>query len=411
MRLIADGIVDREGVTGLARRLGYSERHLNRLLLTEVGAGPLALARASRAHTARLLIETTDLAFSDVAFGAGFSSIRQFNDTVRSIFAISPTELRRSRHGSREHLTGSAIALRLPYRAPFHAPGVFGFLQLRAVAGVEEPMGTGFRRTLRLSHGPCSLELSPRQDHVRCVVRLADLRDLGTAVGRARRLLDLDADPIAVAEHLSADPVLGPAVSADPGRRVPGCVDGAELALRAVLGQQISVAGARVLTGRLVAEMGEPLHETDGALTTLFPTPASIAAADPTRLGMPEARGRTLLKLAEQLASGALLIDAGADHDEVAAGLTAIPGIGPWTVAYVAMRALGDPDAFLPSDLGARRALRMIGLADDPASVMRMSQAWRPWRAYALQYLWSGLPKTSASRRPSTCAPQVHEIA
>ena len=398
MRLIADGVVDREGVTGLARRLGYSERHLHRLLVAEVGAGPLALARAQRAHTARLLIETTDLAFSDVAFGAGFASIRQFNDTVRSVFGMTPSEVRRSRHGSREPGRPGVIELRLPYRAPFHAAGVFGFLGERAVPGVEESTGTGYRRTLRLPHGPCSLELTPDRSHVRCVVRLADLRDLNTAVQRARRLLDLDADPVAVAGHLGCDPLLGPSMAAAPGRRVPGCVDGAELALRAVLGQQISVSGARTLAGRLTAVLGQPLEQADGALTTLFPTSASIAGADPAKLGMPVARGRTLVELAGALASGALVIDVGAERAEVARDLSAIPGIGPWTVGYVALRALGDTDVFLPTDLGVRRALQSVGLPGDPPSAVKLAESWRPWRGYALQYLWAGLEISQTSR-------------
>jgi AraC family transcriptional regulator of adaptative response / DNA-3-methyladenine glycosylase II len=402
MRLIADGVVDREGVTGLARRLGYSERHLHRLLVAEVGAGPLALARAQRAHTARLLIETTDLAFSYVAFGAGFASIRQFNDTVRSVFGMTPSELRRSRHASREPSTAGVIALRLPYRAPFHAAGVFGFLGERAVPGVEESTATGYRRTLRLPHGPCSLELTPDRGHVRCLVRLADLRDLSTAVQRARRLLDLDADPVAVAEHLGCDLLLGLSVAGAPGRRVPGCVDGSELALRAVIGQQISVSGARTLAGRLAATLGEPLEQADGALTTLFPAPSTVAAADPAKLGMPVARGRTLVQLAGALASGGLVIDAGAERTEVARDLSAIPGIGPWTVAYVALRALGDTDAFLPTDLGVRRALQSAGLPGDPASAVKLADSWRPWRGYALQYLWAGLETSRTSRTSQT---------
>src|SRR5215218_8163320 len=261
MRLISDGVVDREGVAGLARRLCYTERHLNRLLAAEVGAGPLALARARRAHTARLLIETTDLPITEAAFAAGFASIRQFNDTIREVFAVTPRELRRVR-GRREAGVPGEIPLRLPFRTPFDAIGMLHFLGTRAVAGVESFDGETYRRTLRLPHGAGTVDLSDGGDHVRCVLRLDDLKDLGTAVQRCRRLLDIDADPVAVADVLGADPLLGAIVRRSPGRRVPGSVDGAELAFRAVLGQRVSVASAGTLAGRLVARCGEPLPET-----------------------------------------------------------------------------------------------------------------------------------------------------
>ena len=290
MRLIADGVVDRDGVSGLARRLGYTERHLNRLLATEVGAGPLALARARRAHNARLLIETTELPITEVAFASGFASVRQFNDTIREVFAATPRELRRVR-GNRAGGASGGISLRLPFREPFDAGGMLRFLGTRAVVGVEHFDGETYRRTLRLPHGAGTVALSDGGDHVLCVLRLEDLRDLGTAVQRCRRLLDLDADPAAVAGVLGADPLLGPLVRRSPGRRVPGSVDGTELAFRAVLGQQVSVAGARTLARRLVARCGEPLPESlaaeDDGPTHLFPGPGGVAAADLDGLGVP----------------------------------------------------------------------------------------------------------------------------
>src|SRR6185312_7226082 len=267
MRLIRDGAVEREGVAGLARRIGFSERHLHRQLVAELGAGPLALARAQRAQTARLLIVTTTLPFTDVAFAAGFPSIRQFNETVREVFATTPTELRRGATGrGRDHRPGGsangagpaapALSLRLRHRVPFDAAGVLGFLGARAVPGVEawDPAGGTYRRVLTLPHGPGTAALTAGgagSDHVHCELRLTDLRDLAAAVQRCRRLLDLDADPVAVDDALAADPLLAPLVAHAPGRRVPGAVDGAELAARAILGQQISVAGARTLAGRL----------------------------------------------------------------------------------------------------------------------------------------------------------------
>ena len=391
MRLIADGVVDRDGVAGLASRLGYSERHLHRQLVAELGAGPLALARAQRAQTARTLIETTDLPFGEVAFGAGFASIRQFNDTVRDVFAATPTELRRR---GRMHTSPApgVLQLRLPYREPFDAAGLLAFLGSRTIPGIEEVAGGAYRRSLRLPHGSAIVTLSAGTDRcVRCELKLDDVRDLQAAVQRCRHLLDLDADPVAIAELLSADELLAPLVRRMPGRRVPGCSSGDEIAIRAVLGQQVSVKGARTLAGRIVAACGEPLRVTDGELTHLFPTPAALAEIDPSVLAMPQSRKRTVIELAASLASGTVSLDRGASRDEAVAALAAIPGIGPWTIAYVAMRALGDPDAFLPSDLGVRHAIEQLGLAGDPASIERRSKPWRPWRAYATQHLWASL--------------------
>src|SRR5215218_9296688 len=274
MRLIADGVVDRDGVAGLARRLCYTERHLHRLLSAEVRAGPLALARARRAHTARLPIETADLPITEVAFAAGFTSIRQFNDTIREVFAVTPRELR-SASGHRGETVRGEIPLRLPFRTPFDANGMLRFLGTRAVAGVETFDGETYRRTLRLPHGAGVVALSDGGDHIRCVLRLENLRDLGSAVQRCRSLLDLDADPVAISDVLGSDPLLGTLVRRSPGRRVPGSVDGVELAFRAVLGQQVSVAGARTLAGRLVVRCAElppaTLAAEVGAPTHLFP--------------------------------------------------------------------------------------------------------------------------------------------
>ncbi len=394
MRLIADGVVDRDGVAGLARRLSYTERHLHRLLSAEVGAGPLALARARRAHTARLLIETTDLPITDVAFAAGFTSIRQFNDTIREVFAVTPRELRRAR-GRRDETVRGEIPLRLPFRRPFDASGMLRFLGTRAVAGVETFDGEIYRRTLRLPHGSGMVALSDGGDHILCVLRLENLRDLGTAVQRCRRLLDLDADPVAVADVLGTDPLLGALVRRSPGRRVPGSVDGTELAFRAVLGQQVSVAGARTLAGRLVARCGEPLPETlaaeDGEPTHLFPGPHAVVEATLEGLGVPGARRETLRTLARVLAGGGILLDPGSEREEVERLLLGLRGIGPWTASYVAMRALGDPDAFLPTDLGVRRAISGLGHADDRRSIAALAERWSPWRAYAMQHLWASL--------------------
>lgn len=329
MRLISDGVVEREGVPGLAARLGYSERHLTRVLTTELGAGPLALARAHRAHSARLLIETTDLSFADVAFAAGFASVRQFNDTIRAVFATTPSAMRAARR-----VTGPAgrITLRLPYRPPFDAAGLLAHFRARAIPGVEHVTDTCYARSLRLPHGQATVRLEPADGHVVCSLKLTDLRDLGSAVSRVRRLLDLDADPVAVDEFLAADPVLRPHVLARPGVRLPGSVDGAETLLRA-LGH---------------TSPGEPLAHPDGEVTHLYPRPGAIDSP-----------------VARALADGTLRVDVGRDADELHAELSAFPGIGPDIASYVVMRVLGAPDMPLTHD----------------------NTAWRPWRSYAAMHL------------------------
>ncbi len=411
MRLIQDGVVDREGVSALARRLAFSERHLNRQLVAEVGAGAQALARAQRTHNARALLESTRLPVSEVALAAGFSSIRQFNETFRSVFAATPTEVRRARPGGASQAATGAIELRLVHRAPGDVEAMLDFLGERAVAGVEEYVEGAYRRTLALPHGEGIVELRPGGDHVRCRLALTDLRDLGAAVQRCRRLLDLDADPLAIAAVLGADPLLAPLVAEAPGRRVPGHVDGAELAVRAVLGQQVSVAGARTLAARMVARYGRPLTEPRGSLTHHFPEPSALATANPDELPVPRARARALRTLAQALAGGGLSLDPGADRDEVRVRLLELPGVGPWTASYIAMRALGDPDAFLPSDLGVRRAVERLGRPGNPAEAERLAEHWRPWRAYATQHLWASLSRPATSTRPTKASEPTEETA
>jgi len=387
MRLIGDGVVDRDGVAGLARRLHLSERHLHRLLIAEVGAGSQALARAHRAQTARVLIETTVMTFSEIAFAAGFASIRQFNDTIRVVFAATPTELRTKKRSEELSPPGS-ISLRLPYRAPLAARALFGFLAARAVPGIEESDGDSYRRTLRLPHSPGIVELTPEGDYVNCRLQLGDVRDLTAAVHRCRRLLDLDADPMAIDSALAADPLLRRLVTRSPGLRVPGTVDGTELAVRAVIGQQISVPGARTITARLVAGWGKPLTVPSAGLTHVFPDADVLAEADLGKIGIPRARQTTLQSVASALAAGDLVIDPGADRDETQVKLLQVAGIGPWTASYIAVRALGDPDGFMATDLGVRRALERLGVRGDHGAT---AERWRPWRAYAQQHLWKSL--------------------
>ncbi|WP_326818072.1 helix-turn-helix domain-containing protein [Streptomyces sp. NBC_01762] len=390
MRLIADGVVDREGVPGLAARLGYSARQIERQLLAELGAGPLALARAQRAQTARLLIETTELPMAEVAFAAGFSSVRTFNDTVREVFALAPGELRtRAARSVKTSATPGVIALRLPYRAPLNPSNLFGHLAATAVPGVEEWRDGAYRRTLTLPYGHGIVALTPHPDHIACRLFLTDPRDLTLAISRCRWLLDLDADPVAVDDQLRADPLLAPLIDKAPGRRVPRTVDGAEFAVRAVLGQQVSTAAARTHAARLVTAHGVPVDDPEGGLTHLFPTPEALACLDPEQLALPRSRRTTLTTLVGALADGSLQLGTDSEWERARADLVALPGFGPWTVEVIAMRALGDPDAFLPTDLGIRRAAEELGLPSTPAALTARAAAWRPWRAYAVQYLWT----------------------
>ena len=389
MRLIADGVVDRAGVPGLAARLGYSVRQVQRQVLAELGAGPLALARAQRAQTARLLIETSTLAMSDVAFAAGFSSVRAFNDTVREIFALAPTELRARAAHRQPPTTSGSLALRLPFRAPLCPDNLFGHLAATAVPGIEEWRAGAYRRTLRLPHGHGVVALRPLPDHIDCQLALTDLRDLTTAITRCRWLLDLDADPVAVDDLLRTDPMLALVVDKNPGRRVPRTVDASEFAVRAVLGQQVSTTAACTHAARLVAAHGEPVDDPAGGLTRLFPDSAALASLDPATLALPRTRRTTLTTLVSALAGGDIDLDTGSDWQQARARLGALPGFGPWTIETIAMRALGDPDAFVPTDLGIRRAARDLGLPSTAVGLTRHATGWRPWRAYAVQYLWA----------------------
>jgi len=400
MRLIADGVVDREGVTGLASRLGYSVRQIQRQLTAEVGAGPLALARAQRAQTARVLIETSSLPVSEVAFAAGFATIRTFNDTIQEVFALSPTELRahsasrggqRAKRGMPEPVspTPGTLRLRLPFRRPFCPDNLFGHLAATAIPGVEEWRAGAYRRTIRLPHGHAVVSLKPTDDHVACQISLTDQRDLARAISRCRWMLDLDADPVAVDAVLSQDPLMAALIADNPGRRVPRTVDPDEFAVRAVLGQQVSTAAARTHGGRLVHAYGDPVADPHGGLTHLFPTPQVLAAMDPSDLAMPHSRRRTLMGLVDALTQGRLDLDIGADWREARVRLSALHGFGPWTVESIAMRSLGDPDAFLAGDLGVKLAAGHLGIPATPKALTDHSHLWRPWRSYAVQYLWA----------------------
>ena len=389
MRLISDGLVDRVGVSGLASHLGYSPRQLQRICMSELGAEPLALARAQRAHTARLLIETTTLSMTKISTASGFSSVRQFNDTVGAIYAATPTQLRMS---SKHHRVSSArgdVNVRLAFRQPFHLQGLFGHLVATAVRGVESWSNNTYRRTMSLDFGGAIVELSPKDSYVACHLELDDMRDLTSAVSRCRSLLDLDADPVAIDADLARDPVMRRIVRRGGGRRIPGTVDAAEWAVRVVLGQQVSTAAARTHAWRLTQALGVPLRAPRDGLTHYFPSSAAIADAHDDLLAMPQRRRDTLRNIATLLAKGELDLSPGADRLAVRNQLMSLTGIGPWSYEQILMRGLGEPDAFFASDLGVLQAAKHLKIASSVASLERASERWRPWRSYAVQYLWS----------------------
>lgn len=379
MRLIRDGVVEREGVAGLASRVHYSQRHLQRLLVDEVGAGPLQLARAERIRSARVLLETTTMPMVDVAHAAGFASVRQFNDTMREMAGRTPSEIRRHHRGTLD--TPGQISLRLAYREPFNVDSLFGHLIATATPGVEYWDGEWLHQGLRLQHGTAFVALRPENGYVSLRAEVDDLRDLTSLVSRVRTQLDLDADPVLIGEHLSTSPALAREVATAPGRRIPGSADPVAMTIRAVLGQQISTRAAAGLAGRLAAVLGEPTGRE--GITHLFPTPAVVAEAPDEVLAMPATRRATVRAVARAMAEGELDVEPGCDRDEARRVLSSVRGVGPWTCGVVAMRALADPDEPLLGDLGVRRAMGALGLTDEN------STAWRPWRSYAVQYLWA----------------------
>lgn len=379
MRLIADGTIERGGVPALAGALGYSQRQLTRVLTAELGAGPLALARAHRAHTARLLIQTTRMPMSDIAFAAGFASIRQFNDTVREVFAVSPTTLReeaRRLRGDTLPATNGMLTLRLPYREPLDRSWLEWFLSSHAVPGLEVWEDGTYTRSLRTPHGHATVRLSVQPGHVRAGLALHDMRDLAPTVARLRHLLDLDADPIGIDESLAAG-FRGPAIT--PGIRVPGCLDGPELLLRTMIGQQISVSAAATHTARLVEALGDTVS---GPVPRLFPTAETVAERGAEVLTGPARRTASILSAARALASGELSLHAGRTAGDVRRDLLALDGVGPWTADYVTMRLLADPDILLHTDLVVRQGAALFGI--DLTDTAR----WAPWRSYLSMHLW-----------------------
>ncbi|WP_277871850.1 AlkA N-terminal domain-containing protein [Cryobacterium ruanii] len=396
MRLIADGVVERDGVPGLAARLGYTPRHLARVLVAELGAGPLALARAHRAQTARLLLLGTDLLITDVAFAAGFGSVRQFNDTVATVYERTPSEVRSARRSAPGPESpgvdpaDTRLTLQLPARAPFDGAGMLHFLGTRALPGVETATDTSYSRSVRLPRGTATMEVTlsgtDAAPALACSIRLAHLTDLAPLVSRMRRLFDLDADAESIDRHLAADPALAASVARTPGIRLPGSMEPEETLFRALIGQQVSVAAARTTLTRLADALGDRLPGPE--LRLLFPTAAQIAAGGRAVLRGPGARIETILRVAQSLVAGDLTLSFGQTRAELEASLVALPGIGPWTAGYVAMRVLGSPDILLTSDLALRQGAGRLGLAVEPRSLAARGADWAPWRSYAGMHLW-----------------------
>lgn len=393
IRGIDDGIIDRNGVEGLASQLAVSSRHLNRMLKSQVGATPLALARARRARAARTLIERSTMPFSDVAFASGFDSIRQFNDTIRDVFAATPTQLRGRR--SKRAIDGDWIQVQLPFRPPLDVQTLWAWLRTHSVPGIEEVDGTTYRRSLRLPGGPAVVEIeAPDSGDTQMSARflLSSLADLQQAIQRCRRLLDLDADPLVIGTDLAHDAGLRRLVEKRPGIRAPGDVDGIDSAVRAVLHQHVSLASGRAMCARLIEVNGDPLDESIGSVgevRTVFPTAQTWAALDPTQLGLPASRANALVALAQAVAGDDLVLNPTADREQAKDQLCAIRGIGPWTATIVALRALHSPDEFSSGDLALRRAAESIGLPGDASELQRHADRWRPWRSYAMHHLWA----------------------
>ncbi len=411
LRLIDDGALDSAGIDELAQRLGVSARHLRRLFDRHVGASPVQVASTCRLHRAKRLIDATDLPFAAVAQVAGFGSVRRFNDVLHRVYGRTPRELRRRRRPvpARAGQLDGALRLRLNYRAPYDAAALLEFLAPRAVPGVEvvDVTRRTYRRAFRLAGGePRNGARRPSRSErtvAAGIVRIEASGDgyldvevdppnahvLLDVAGRVRRLFDLDADPLSFGPHLSGAHGLSARMDALPGIRIPGAWDGFELAVRAILGQQVTVKGATTLAGRLVDKLGETLpdHLSGSGLARTFPSPGAVAAFDLRTIGVPTARAAALHALAESVATGTLNLGPAADPDTTRARLTAIPGVGPWTAEYVAMRALRDPDAFPAGDLGLRKAVAS-GAPVNSRELRTMAEAWRPWRAYAAMLLW-----------------------
>jgi len=385
LRLISESGLEDGGVEALAEKLGVGSRHLRRLFLRHIGATPSSVAHTRRLHFAKKLIDETNLPMHEIALAAGFGCVRRFNAAIRKTYKRPPTQIRRLVRRTKTQSENEYV-FRLRFRPPYNWDGMLSFLAPRATPGVESVEGSSYRRTIAIHGSQGYFEIAPDTVPETLVVRLqfSDPRALFFITERIRSMFDLNADWAVIARTLRLDPMLAARMNAQPGLRVPGSWNGFELTIRAILGQQVTVKGATVLAGRLVKLFGTPLPEVRG-LTHLFPTAEILADANLKRVGLPTARAQTIRALARAVCDGKVRFEGVIDSEAFLTGLCEIPGIGPWTAHYVAMRALGEPDAFPSGDLGLLRALRLRNSRE----LENRAEGWRPWRAYAAMYLWS----------------------
>jgi len=391
LRLIDDGVLDDIGVRGLANRLGISTRHLSRLFSKHLGTNPISVANSQRILLAKKLISETSLPFSQIAIYYGFGSVRRFNDALKKTYQRTPSELRRNTSSAPTGI--DSINIKLAYRPPYDWKQVSGFLQTRAIPGVEEVGPWGYRRSIRLGGTPSVFEAVPDADadQLKVTFYISDIGSLHSAVNKVRALFDLDVDCEAIQRQFSADPILAEQVKRHPGLRVPGAWDVFELSIRAILGQQISVAAASTFAGRLVQKYGYPLTDcTHSGITHLFPLPEELANVDLSAIGLPRKRADSITGLARAFADTMTKIDSAKNLEEIEKVFCQLPGVGPWTAQYIAMRALGYPNAFPVGDLGLIRALKALNPNADANSLSKHAERWRPWRAYAAMHLWTG---------------------
>ncbi|MBX3191904.1 MAG: helix-turn-helix domain-containing protein [Labilithrix sp.] len=403
LRLIEAGALDAGDVDALAARLGVGERQLRRLFKQHVGASPIAVAQTRRVLLAKQLIHETRLPMTQVALASGFGSVRRFNETFQQLYDRPPASLRRMREGEENEREGDAITLELPYRPPYDWDAMLAFLAARAIPGVESVRDGRYARTFAIgdASGAVSVERSPRAGFLRVALRSSRIEALPAVIARVRRVFDLSADPVAIAEHLAEDPILAPRVASRPGLRVPGAWDGFELAVRAILGQQITVVAARALAGKIARAAGSRVSPSVSAdLTHVFPRPRALVDLDLARLGMPKARAAAIHALATAAARDASLFVGHGELEDVVRKLRRLPGVGEWTAQYIAMRELREPDAFPAADVGLMRALAGAdGRRPSPEELLERAERWRPWRAYAALHLWSSSPPKAAKTR------------
>lgn len=397
LRIISESGLEDGGVELLAERLGVGSRHLRRLFLRHLGATPSAVAQTRRLHFVKKLIDETSLPMNQVAIAAGFGCVRRFNEAIRKIYHRTPTQIRNLAR-QKETQPENQYFFRLRYRPPYLWEGMLAFLAARATPGVEVVTQGTYRRSISLSgnHGYFEVALDERNHALALRVQFGDPRSLFFIVERVRAMFDLNADWSTIVRSLRTDPDLRTRLETNPGLRVPGCWNGFELAVRAILGQQITVKGATSLAGRLVKNFGESFSG-DGGLSHIFPAPKALADANLEKIGLTKSRAETIRLLARAVRDESVSFERVANTEAVVSQLLEIPGIGPWTAQYIAMRALGEPDAFPSGDLGLLRALKL----KNSGELDRRSEDWQPWRAYAAMYLWC-VPGTDAGADQQT---------